>query len=127
MLRTGDSIGPYRLISKLGRGAFGIVWLAERTTSIATTKVALKVPVDDDVDLDVVKQEATMWVQACGHPNILPIIEANIYDGRVVIVSEYATGGSLSDWLKRYGGRAPSIESAIDMVCGILSGLEHLH
>lgn len=127
MLRAGDSVGPYRLINKLGRGAFGIVWLAERTTSIATTKVALKVPLDDDVDLEVVRQEAALWVQACGHPNILPIIEANIFDNRVVIVSECATGGSLTDWLKRHGGRAPSVESAVDMIYGILSGLEHLH
>jgi len=30
MLRSGDEIGPYTLINKLGKGAFGVVWLVER-------------------------------------------------------------------------------------------------
>ena len=127
MLRTGDQIGPYTLMKKLGRGAFGVVWLAERRTAIAATTVALKIPLDDDVDLETIKQEAMVWVQASGHPNVLPIIEANIYDDMVVIASEYAPDGSLDTWLKRYSGVAPSVESAIEMVYGILAGLEHLH
>src|ERR1051325_4279445 len=110
MLRVGDEIGPYKLISKLGRGAFGVVWLAERRTAITTTKVALKIPLDDDVELETIKQEANLWVQASGHPNVLPIIEANIYDDRIVIASEFASDGSLEAWLKRHGGKAPAVE-----------------
>jgi serine/threonine protein kinase len=127
MLRTGDKLGPYTLVSKLGRGAFGVVWLAERRTAITTTKAALKIPLDDDVDLETIKQEANLWVQASGHPNVLPIIEANIYDDQIVIASEFAPDGSLEAWLKQYGGTAPSIETAVEMVIGILGGLEHLH
>jgi serine/threonine protein kinase len=126
-LRTGDKIGPYTLVSKLGRGAFGVVWLAERRTVITTTKAALKIPLDEDVDLETIKQEADLWVQASGHPNVLPIIEANIYDDQIVIASEFAPDGSLEVWLKQYGGKAPSIETAVEMVIGILAGLEHLH
>lgn len=127
MMRAGDQIGPYTLVSKLGRGAFGVVWLAERRTAIATTKAALKMPLDDEIDLEVVKQEANVWIQASGHPNVLPIIEANIYDEQIVIASEYAPDGSLENWLQNHGGLAPSIDVAIEMMSGILSGLEHLH
>ena len=127
MLRAGDQIGPYELISRLGRGAFGVVWLAERRTSITTTKAALKIPLDDEIDLETIRHEANLWVQASGHPNVLPIIEANVYDNQVVIASEYAPDGSLESWLKRHGGKAPSIESAVDVLSGILAGLEHLH
>src|SRR6185295_639367 len=73
------------------------------------------------------KQEADLWEQASGHPNVLPIIEANIYDDHVVIASEFVPDGSLESWMKRHGGKAPSIEAAVDMVVGILAGLEHLH
>lgn len=127
MYRAGNNIGPYTLIKKLGRGSFGVVWLAERRTAITTTKVALKLPLDEDIDLNSIKHEANLWVQASGHPNILPIIEANIYEEQIVIVSEYSADGSLEDWLVQNGGRAPSIEVAVDLVLGILSGLEHLH
>jgi serine/threonine protein kinase len=124
---AGARIGPYRLISKLGRGAFGVVWLAEKQTALATTKVALKTPNEEDVDLEAVKAEAEIWIAAGGHRNIHPIIDADIYDGRMAIVSEYAADGSLHQWLQLNGGNASSIETAIRMTDGILAGLEHLH
>ncbi len=127
MLRTGDQVGPYTLISRLGKGGFGVVWLAERRTRITTTKVALKIPLDSEVDLDAIKREADLWVQASGHPNVLPIIEANDYDDYIIIASEYAPDGSLEYWLRQHDGQAPSLESAIEMMDGILAGLEHLH
>ncbi len=127
MLSTGKQIGPYVLIHKLGQGAFGIVWLAEWRTPITVTKVALKIPLDEQIDLDAIKQEANLWVLASGHPNILPIIEANVYDGQVVITSEYAPDGSLEGWLDLHNGGAPSVDDAVEIALGILAGLEHLH
>lgn len=127
MLRIGDNIGPYTLTGKIGRGTFGVVWLAERRTAITTTKVALKLPLDDDLDLESIKQEADLWVQASGHPNILPIIEANIYDDIAIIASEYAPEGALDTWLKQYTNTRPPIETVFSIIDGILAGLEHLH
>jgi hypothetical protein len=127
MPQANDRLGPYTLVRRLGRGAFGEVWLAERRTSLATTLVAVKLVVDEHPDLKAISQESRMWAEAAGHPNILPIIEADVYDGYVVIVSEYAPDGSLQDWLDRHGRAAPSIEAAVAMTAGILSGLEHLH
>jgi serine/threonine protein kinase len=127
MPKAGDSIGPYTLISKLGRGAFGVVWLAEKRSVLATTKFALKLPNDEDVDLEAVKQEAAIWVHASGHPNVLPIIDADVYGEHVVIASEYAPDGSLSKWLEARGDKAEKVKSATEMALGILAGLEHLH
>jgi eukaryotic-like serine/threonine-protein kinase len=58
---------------------------------------------------------------------VLPIIEANVYGEHVVIASEYAPDGSLEEWLKRHGRRAPSVETAVEMTRGILAGLAYLH
>ncbi len=127
MYRPNEKIGPYTLVKRLGQGASGIVWLAERRGALLTTQVALKLPFDEEANLETITKEAQVWLAATGHPNVLPVIEADMYDGQVVIVSEYASGGTLKDWLDKNGGQAPSVEAAIAMVNGILAGLEHLH
>ncbi len=125
MFREGSQIGLYTLIRKLGKGGFGEVWLAERKSKFVTTKVAVKLPHDEQIDHETIKQEATLWEQASGHPNILPIIDADEYDGQIVIVSEYAPDGSLDEWLKTHGKM--SVEKAVEMTIKILDGLEFLH
>ncbi len=55
------------------------------------------------------------------------MLEARLYDGQVVIASEYAPDGSLQQWLKAHGGKAPTQEAALEMTRGILAGLAHLH
>ena len=127
MARPNDKIGPYTLVSKLGQGAFGVVWLAKKQSAIATTQFALKLPRGEDIDVEAFRQEAAIWLQASGHPNVLPLIDADIYDGQVVIVSEYVNDGSLAGWLKQHGGKASSIATACEILEGVLAGLAHLH
>jgi serine/threonine protein kinase len=125
MVRSGQQIGVYTLIAKLGRGGFGEVWLAEKRSQFVTKKVAVKLPHEDQIDFDKIRQEATLWEQASGHPNVLPIIDADVYEDQVVIVSEYADGGSLADKLVRE--EKLSLKEAVETTIGILSGLEFLH
>ncbi len=127
MFHGGDSIGPYTLVRTLGRGTFGEVWLAERRTALLTTQVALKLPLDTDADLDLVRKEAQAWLRASGYPNVVPVLEADVFDGLVVIASEYIAGGSLHDWMTADGGRAPSLEETVALTSGILAGLDYLH
>ncbi len=126
--QSGDSVGPYNLVRQLGEGAFGAVWLGERRTSLATTQFALKFPHASGPSVaDAIRREAMVWVQASGHPNVLPVIEADSYDGRLVIVSPYVAEGSLAEWLKGHSGRVPSLADATRIASGILAGLVHLH
>lgn len=126
MFQENQKIGQYTLLKKLAKGGFGEVWLAEKQSPLVTKKVAVKLPHDSQVNIETIKQEATLWEQASGHPNVLPIIDADIYDGQVVIVSEYAEDGSLSDKIKKAGGKLP-VEEAVRIAVGILNGLEYLH
>ena len=125
MFQANQQIGQYILIRKLGKGGFGEVWLAEQCSQLVTKKVAVKLPLNEQFDFNSIKQEAELWEKASGHANVLPIINADIIDGQVVIVSEYADGGSLADKLKREG-KLP-VQQAVEMTIGILKGLEYLH
>ncbi len=125
MFTEGQQIGPYTLVSKLGKGGFGEVWLAEKRSQFLTKRVAVKLPHDEQVNFDTIKREAMLWEEASGHPNVLPIIDADVYDGQVVIVSEYADGGSLGDSLNSVS--STSVKTATELAIGILSGLEYLH
>jgi hypothetical protein len=127
MPKANDRIGPYQLVNKLGEGGFGEVWLAQDFSGSSPREVAVKTPLNSEIDLDALLQEATLWARATGHLNVLEFLAARVFDGQVVLVSEYAPDGSLKDWLGRNGGRAPSVEAAVEMTRGILAGLEHLH
>jgi serine/threonine protein kinase len=132
--RKGDIVGPYTLLQQIGRGGFGEVWLAEKK-GLVTISFALKLPKDDDIDAAIFKQEAAIWVQASGHPNIIPIVEADVHsvkrDGvvlrsnQIVIVSEYLRDGSLQKRLDETG--AMSADAACEIAEGILAGLKFLH
>jgi serine/threonine-protein kinase len=103
------------------------VWLVEREGQIARTRLALKLFHDEFADLAAIRKEAQLWIEAADHPNVLTIFEADIYDERFVLVSKYTPEGSLEDWIAAHGGKAPSVEAAVQLVIELLSGLEHLH
>ncbi|MDA1096837.1 MAG: serine/threonine-protein kinase [Chloroflexi bacterium] len=126
-LREGNSIGPYQLVRHLGSGAFGQVWLADRPGALATTQVALKLPRQATGLADLIRTEAQTWVRASGHPNIVPIIDAEIYGPHVVIASEYVSSGSLEDLIRSRAAVASDPAQACDLVMGILVALEFLH
>lgn len=125
MFYAGKQIGAYKLVKILGRGGFGEVWLAERHAKFVTTKVAVKLPLAEQVDADSIKQEAVLWEHASGHPNVLPIIDADEYDGQIVIVSEFAPDGTLDELLRKK--RILPVKRAVELTAGILNGLEFLH
>jgi len=117
MYQAGDHVGPYELVRSLGRGGSGEAWLANRQTLI-TTPVVLKVGIDA-----VVREEASVWATITGPPNIVSILGLEEYDGRLILVSEYAEGGSLRD---RLTGPLP-VPDGVHIISGVLKGLAHLH
>jgi eukaryotic-like serine/threonine-protein kinase len=125
MFQAGQKFGQYVLIKKLAKGGFGEVWLAEKRSQFVTKKVAAKLPHAGQFNFEAIRQEATLWEKASGHPNVLPLIDADIYDGQVVILSEYIEDGSLADKLRAHG-KIP-VEQAVRIAAGVLNGLEFLH
>lgn len=131
MLEKGDAVGDYKLVKFLGRGQFGEVWLAEKKLQFSTRSVrhALKFlpSPEDEKSLKNIEDEVDTWIEAGSHPNVMSVIDMFVSKNNIVIISDFAEGGSLGDWLKASGGKAPTEESALEMMSGILRGIEHLH
>lgn len=131
MLETGDAVGDYKLVKFLGRGQFGEVWLAEKKLQFSTRSVrhALKFlpSPDDDASLKNIEAEVDTWIEAGSHPNVMSVIDMFVSKNNIVIISDFAEGGSLGNWLKSNVGKAPTEEYALEMMSGILRGIEHLH
>ena len=133
-LKPGDLLGPYALQERLGSGGFGSVWRATRVGSLVPIPVAVKIghelQSDADGGADAVERllaEARTWVSASGHRNVVPVQDAGVWDGHLILVSELMTEGSLRSRIGRLGGQPMPTREAVGLALGILAGLEHLH
>ncbi len=125
----GHQLGSYRLIQRLGHGAFGSVYLGKHFLLEHKPPVAIKVlntSLQSQEDLDRFFQEAQL-LDALAHPNILPVQDANIYEGYPFFVAEFAPNGSLQDRLEQLDGRLMPPGEVIHILTQIGQALQHAH
>lgn len=122
MFFRGQNIGKYRILSTLGSGGFGTVYLAEDTW--IDKKVAIKVPHRQSGDFDDLLQEPRL-LAALDHPNIVAILTAERVDGVFFIVMEYVKGESLEAVLDRE--KSLDVTRALAYAAQVLKGVEHAH
>ncbi|MGE0130691.1 MAG: protein kinase [Blastocatellales bacterium] len=90
------AINQYRIISLLGKGGMGEVWLAEDTR--LKRKVALKLlPAEFTNDADRLRrfEQEALAISALNHPNIITIHEIGESDAGRFIVMELVSGQTL--------------------------------
>lgn len=99
-LESGEQLGRYKIISPLGRGGMGEVYLAEDTRLERT--VALKVlPTDvshNQQRLQRFEREARA-ASVLNHPNVAHIYEIEVSSDRSYIAMEYINGETLREYL----------------------------
>ena len=94
---VGTRIGPYEVLSLLGSGGKGQVWMAEDHR--LNRFVALKTLNCNGLDTDLLKkrlQSEGRAGAATPHPNILAIYDIGEHDGTPYMITELARGGTLS-------------------------------
>lgn len=97
-----DSVGPYRLLGRLGAGGMGEVMLAEDTR--LGRRVALKsltTGTDDAPEARVRLLHEARAAASLNHPNIAAIYDVLELDGRAFIVMEYVEGETLASRVAR--------------------------
>ena len=104
MPQSGETISHYKVISAIGAGGMGEVFLAEDTK--LDRQVALKVLLAEVAhDEERVKrfvQEAKA-ASALNHPNILTVFEVGSVDGSQYIATEFIRGKTLRERMKGGG------------------------
>jgi hypothetical protein len=125
-----DNFGRFQVRCELGRGGFGIVYLASDPQ--LGRQVALKVPRPDVLLTPELRQRFVREGRATAaldHPNVVPVHEAGEIGTLCYLVSAYCPGQTLAAWLKerdRAGPRpVPSREAALVEV--LAEAVAHAH
>jgi serine/threonine-protein kinase len=122
MFFRGQIIGKYKVLSTIGSGGFGTVYLAEDTW--IAKRVALKVPHKQSVEFANLLREPRL-LAALNHPNIVSILTAERQDDVFFIVMEYVPGETLESIIDRDGPLDLAV--TLDYMCQICNALDHAH
>jgi len=101
-LAAGQEVGHYKIISALGKGGMGEVYLAEDTK--LHRRVAIKLLSGASTSDDAANERLLREAQAAAkldHPNICAVYEVSEEQGRAFIVMTYVEGETLDVRMKR--------------------------
>ncbi len=120
---TGEMVGEFRLLRKLGKGGMGNVYLAEQTSlgRYVALKLVREDQLDDPTTLERFKTEA-MAAASLNHPNIVQVYQIGKVDHTNYIVQEYVQGTNLREWLSKKG--PPNLEVAMHIIRQIAIALQ---
>src|SRR4029453_11924336 len=89
---VGQTVGKYRVASRLGRGGMGTVYKAVDET--LGREVAIKCLNADLGDADLLKRfrAGAITLARLNHPNIATLFELTEHDGQLLMVMEFVRG-----------------------------------
>ena len=122
-------IGRFEVVSTLGRGAQGTVYLAQdtrlkRRVALKTLRVERVDPAERAHATEVMLGEAHI-VGQLSHPNIVALFDAGEEDGSPYLVFEFVEGKTLGDLIRTRGTLAPA--DAVKVACGMLAAMDYAH
>src|SRR3954462_342360 len=123
---AGISIGPYKLLQKIGEGGFGEVWMAEQREPM-TRRVALKIiKLGMDTRQVVARFEAERQALALmDHPNIAKVFDGGATEnGRPYFVMELVKGVPITEYCETNN---ISTEDRLKLFIQICQAIQHAH
>lgn len=123
----GTIISNYKIISVIGEGGMGIVYLAEHIhlKRKAAIKSLHKKLLSNNHIKERFKNEAATLSQI-QHPNIVKLYDYIETPDGLYLIMEYVEGVMLDDFIKRESGPIKE-ENAVKIMIGLLSGFAYAH
>ena len=123
----GTSVGPWRLVSVLGRGGMGAVYRAERADGQYRQEVAVKLVrsgVWDPSAIARFRTERQLLAQLV-HPNIATLLDGGFApDGTSYLVMELVDGVPITEWC---ASERLALEAMLRLFCVVCSTVQHAH
>ncbi|MEZ4338773.1 MAG: serine/threonine-protein kinase [Sandaracinaceae bacterium] len=130
---VGDTLGDYRLVSRLNQGGMATLFLGQRLDAApgdppVAIKVIHEIYSDDWQFVRMFIDEALISVRI-RHPNVVRVEELGEKDDRYYLVMEYVHGCSLAQLLRVLGkqGRRMRPEIAVWIASQVAAGLHAAH
>lgn len=124
---AGRRFGPYRILSLLGRGGMGSVWLAERVDGLFSRQVALKLmhPALMSPMLTERLGREREILASLSHAHIARLFDAGFgEDGQPFLALEYVAGTSLTHYADEY---QLGVAARLELFRQILSAVQYAH
>jgi len=124
-LAAGSTLAHYRIVSKLGAGGMGEVYLAQDLN--LDRPVALKIlPPEVAHDPDRMRRfiQEAKTASALSHPNVAHVFEIGEADGVTFLAMEYIEGQTLN---ARIAGVPLPLDEAIDITTQVADALDAAH
>jgi serine/threonine-protein kinase len=123
-MNVGDVIGGFRLLSRLGEGGMGVVWLAEEVAG-GQRRAALKILPPELAASDEIRERflrESKYAQRVRHPSIAEVYGAGEDDGHLWLAMRFLEGTDLASVLRRGGPMQP--RRALEIVAQIAAALD---
>ena len=123
---AGRTVGAYRLISLIGEGGMGSVWLAERSDGRFERHVAIKFP---RLSLTLggaerFRREGAI-LGSLAHPNIAQLLDAGITaEGQPYLVIEYVEGERIDEYCARH---ALDPDARVRLMLDVIAAVAQAH
>jgi serine/threonine-protein kinase len=124
---AGQTVGPYKLLSQIGQGGMGSVWLAERSDGRFERQVAVKflnISLMGKSGEERFKREGSI-LGRLAHEHIAELVDAGVAAaGQPYLVLEYVEG----DYIDRYCDQQTlEVEARIRLFLDVLEAVAHAH
>ncbi|MGB7744657.1 MAG: serine/threonine-protein kinase, partial [Terracidiphilus sp.] len=124
---AGQALGPYTLISQIGHGGMGSVWLARRSDGRFERKAAVKfvnIALAGRATEERFKREGSILGRLT-HPHIAELLDAGISsDGQPYLILEYVDGPTIDQYCDQH---KLDLEARVRLFLDVLAAVAHAH